>query len=432
MRRRIRPDQKERTRIQILADKNLFIYGIEDLKELTDFLNDNNQDLNDNMQEITYVKFDQTELVNLPDLSSIFPYLKDLIITGNKNLTVLPDLSNLSYLEDLTITDNKNLTTVLPDLSGLPRLYSLHWSFNGSTDFSMLSKLTHLNYFNCDKNNLTELPNLSGCTYLRSLTCSNNELTELSNLSGLKHLDRLYCENNQLTELSISQKLLALNCSNNKLTELPDLSQFDNFRILLCANNPLTKLPALPNSTKDITISIDQIGLLINDDNTPTDALNTLNVNSTMNVNSTIKPVEITIYDIDVKRFIKEPPPKNENENNFYYDKILNDETYKYLITKYHIKYDKLIQFIQNKAFILNNLNNRLTKFQKYVRSIENSVKFKKSFEAFNVKDKKEKVKLDALNISLQNSFLGGKKSKKSKKTKKTMKTKKTKKTKKK
>jgi hypothetical protein len=417
--RRRRPEQKERTKIQILADKNLFIYGIKDLKELTDFLNDNNQDLNDNTQEITYVKFDQTELVNLPDLSSIFPYLKELIITDNKNLTVLPDLSNLLYLEILTITDNKNLTTVLPDLSGLPRLYDLHWSFNGSNDFSMLSKLTHLNYFNCDNNNLTELPNLSGCTYLRSLTCSNNELTELSNLSGLKHLDRLYCENNQLTELSISQKLLALNCSNNKLTELPDLSQFDNFRILLCANNPLTKLPALPNSTKDITISIDQIGLLINDDNTPTDALNTLNDNSI------IKPVYITIYDIDVKRFIKEPPPKNENENNFYYDKILNDETYKYLITKYHIKYDKLIQFIQNKAFILDNRNYKLTKFQNYVRSIENSVKFEKSLEAFNVKDKKEKVKLDALNQSLLNSFLGGKKSKKTKKSKKSKKSKK-------
>jgi Leucine-rich repeat (LRR) protein len=450
-------------KITIIADKLLIIDGIEDLNKPTKIYIDRVEylikltDLNDiNKQEITEIEFKRTYLNNLPDdLSTIFPNFKKLTLSNNTNLTSLSNLSNLPNLNELIITNNEKLT-VLPDLSRLTELRDLTWNSNGLTDFSILSEFTRLAYFDCANNNLTELPNLSGCTYLRRLNCSNNQLTELSDyLSGFKYLQKLSCANNKLTELSMSQKLVSLDCANNELTklsispnlsispelpnlptlmvldcannqltELPDLSQFDDFRNLTCANNQLTELPALPISTNHITISIDQIGLLINDNYAPTNALNTLNVNSESH------PVEIRIYDIDVKRFIKEPPPPNENENKFYYDKILNDdETYKFLIRNYNEKLNALYQY-QNRNFKINTIQ-YLQKFKKYVTAIKESVKLKEALNVKSIQDKKEEKKLTVLkDIYTKNSF-GGKKSKKSKKSKKTKKTKKSKKSKK-
>jgi len=164
---------------------------------------------------------------------------------------------------------------------------------------------------------------------------------------------------------------------------------------------------------RNIKISIDQIDLLINDDYTPTDALNTLNANS-----------EITL--IDYEKLVKEVPTDSQNISNFNYDKILNEEKYKNIIKKYHIKLKKLKKLKPN----LNIDESSLIKFKQYVDGIRSNLKL--STEVYKYKPYvnstnpiNENVVDMALLLARKNAY-GGKKSKKTMKSKKTKKTKKT------
>ena len=352
-------------------------------------------------------RVDVLSITGIEDLNDL-PKLKKLTVSSNSNLTSLPNLSNLSNLKELIITNNENLTE-LPDLSNLPKLENLTCSNNKLKKLSISSNLQFLN-------------------------CANNELIEITISTNLSYS----------TQTGRSSELMRIDCANNQLTVLPDLSEFSNLTILTCANNELTKLPALPISIKNITISIDQIGLLINENDNPTDALIIKNDNQAFiklkNFSETNTQynlykfpsyrknnnVEIIINDIDMKRFIKEQPPPNENVKNFYYDKILNgkkkkknesDETYESLITDYNKKLNILLGYEKINFTIIQNCPN----FEKYVSSIEEKNKLKQVLEEKEL----DGLTIDALNIYKTNQF-AGKKSKKSKKTRKTKKSKKT------
>jgi prophage tail gpP-like protein len=163
----------------------------------------------------------------------------------------------------------------------------------------------------------------------------------------------------------------------------------------------------------NIKISIDQIDLLINDDYTPTDALNTLNANS-----------EITL--IDYEKLVNEVPTDSQNISNFKYDKSVIE--YKNIIKKYHIKLEKLKKLNRNID------ESSLIKFKKYVDGIRENLKL--STEVYNNKSNPNKTTTVLDILATKNPFGGNKskktmKSKKTKKSKKTMKSKKTKKSKK-
>jgi Leucine-rich repeat (LRR) protein len=351
-------------------------------------------------------------LIECPDLS----ILVNLVVLkfGNGKLVRLHNsISNIESIRYLFCSRNHLIE--LPNLSRLTMLRGFLCDRNKlNTLPNSLSELTNLKFFSCAYNNLDALPDLS-LTNLESLDCYNNNLNTLPNLPI--SLKELYCYNNKLTILPDLSNFLDLNklsFGNNKLSELQGLSTLTHLIEVDCQYNDLNVLPNLPDSVREIKISIDQIDLLINDDYTPTDALNTLNANS-----------EIIINDIVELKLIEELPRENENRRKFYYDKILNEEKYKNIIKKYHIKLNilKQIRGAVNES--------RLIKFKQYVHGIITNLKLRTElYNNESYPDPNDNTK-QALSVFTMNQFVGGKKSKKSKKSMKSKKSKKTKKSKK-
>jgi len=200
-----------------------------------------------------FVCDNNNNLIEIPNLSSLIN-LSAIRCTNNYNLQQLPDLSNLTSINSLTIVNNKSLTTI----HNLP---------------------VSLRFFDCRNNSsLNTLPDLPNLPNLLSFDCRNNNLQQLPNgLSNLTNLVLIRCSNNHLTTL------------------LPELNQFNRLSELDCAYNNLQTLPVLPNSVRTLIISIDQIGILINNDNTGTDALMSLHPDATI----TIKDILYFPSDID-------------------------------------------------------------------------------------------------------------------------------------
>ena len=189
---------------------------------------------------------------------------------SNTNLIRLPDLSQFNYLSSLSVVNNPYLIDILPepilntdtdDLSHLPIALqnSLRW---------YTPRLpTNLSELLIDNNpSLTSLPKIP---MLQELIIVNN-----NNLTTLPDAIRYY--------MDPEHPMLQLTCANNNLTTLPNLSRFTKLKQLNCAYNILQSLPVLPNSVNSLVISIDQIGILINDNNTPTEALTSLNPEATI------------------------------------------------------------------------------------------------------------------------------------------------------
>ena len=355
-------------------------------------------------------------LIECPDLS-ILANLKLLEFGSGKLERLHNSISNIESIVFLFCSRNHLIE--LPDLSRLSMLRGVRCDRNKlNTLPNSLSELTNLKLFSCAVNNLDRLPDLSSLTNLEILDCYTNNLNTLPQLPN--SLKQLYCSNNKLNTLPDLSNLLDLNelsFANNKLSELQNLSTLTHLIELDCQYNDLNVLPNLPDSVRKIKISIDQIDLLINDDYTPTDALNTLNANS-----------EITL--IDYEKLVKEVPTDSQNISNFNYDKILNEEKYKNIIKKYHIKLNTLKQ-IRNVNESSRNVNeSRLIKFKQYVDGIRSNLKL--STEVYKYKPYvnstnpiNENVVDMALLLARKNAY-GGKKSKKTMKSKKTKKTKKT------
>jgi len=345
-------------------------------------------------------------LIECPDLS-ILVNLVVLKFGSGKLERLHNSISNIESIKFLFCSRNHLIE--LPNLSRLTMLRGFLCDRNRlNTLPNNLSELTNLKFFSCAYNNLNALPDLS-LTNLETLDCYNNNLNTLPNLPN--SLKELYCYNNKLITLPDLSNLLDLNklsFGNNKLSELQDLSTLTHLIEVDCQYNDLNVLPNLPDSVREIKISIDQIDLLINDDYTPTDALNTLNANS-----------EIIINDIVELKLIKELPRENENRRNFYYDKIINEEKYRDIIKKYHIKLKELKELKPN----LNIDESRLIKFKQYVDGIITNLEL--STQLYNNKSNPNDNTKKALSVFTMNQFGGGKKTKKSKKSKKTKKSKK-------
>ena len=260
-----------------------------------------------------FVCDNNNNLIEIPSLSTL-TNLSAIRCTNNDNLQQLPDLSNLTSINSLTIVNNKSLTTIL----NLP---------------------VSLRFFDCRNNSsLITLPDLPNLPNLLSFDCRNNNLQQLPNgLSNLTNLVLIRCSNNHLTTL------------------LPELIQFDRLSELDCAYNNLQTLPILPNSVRTLIISIDQIGILINNDNTGTDALMALHPDATI----TIKDILYFPTDIDYRSMNTSVSDK--------YDFFVNDNINSNRLKDYYTK----LLFLRNPERIIDESD--LIYFNKYIDAIKTS-----------------------------------------------------------
>ena len=170
--------------------------------------------------------------------------------TMNSDNTVTLTAANLAAMEEVTSL-NLSSWSDLADLSGIEyftNLESLNCYRSGVTNIDAikdLTKLTTLNFNDCDK--LTEL-DVTRLTNLTTLSCNECATLSALNVQGLSQLQTLDCSSSQITSLDVSAStnLTSLKCNANALTTL-DVSALTNLETLWCNNNRLAELSLIEN-----------------------------------------------------------------------------------------------------------------------------------------------------------------------------------------
>ena len=170
--------------------------------------------------------------------------------TKNSDNTVTLTAANLAAMEEVTSL-NLSSWSDLADLSGIEyftNLESLNCYRSGVTNIDAikdLTKLTTLNFNDCDK--LTEL-DVTSLTNLTTLSCNECAMLTTLNVQGLSQLQTLDCSSSKITSLDVSAStnLTSLKCNANALTTL-DVSALTNLETLYCNTNHLDELSLIEN-----------------------------------------------------------------------------------------------------------------------------------------------------------------------------------------
>lgn len=146
---------------------------------------------------------------------------------GSYGVKSLKGIEYFPYLRHLDVNRNE-LTEV--DLSGNPRLRSLHVEFNPQLETVDLSPVPELDEIGCDYGLFLTLDRryLENMHTVGVLNRRDDEPSSTVDFSGCTKLARLYCYGNRLTRLDLSgcTGLWLLSASDNDFTEL-DLSDVD-------------------------------------------------------------------------------------------------------------------------------------------------------------------------------------------------------------
>lgn len=172
--------------------------------------------------------------------------------TKNSDNTVTLTAANLAAMEEVTSLD-LSTRSGLTDLSGIEyftKLESLNCYRTGVTVTGIdaikgLTKLTTLNFNDCDK--LTKL-DVTSLTNLTTLSCNECAMLTTLNVQGLSQLETLDCSSSKITSLDVSAStnLTSLKCNANALTTL-DVSALTNLETLWCNTNHLDELSLIEN-----------------------------------------------------------------------------------------------------------------------------------------------------------------------------------------
>lgn len=212
--------------------------------------------------------------------------VRELILTGNKELTDLQPLASLSgSLEKLSF--DGCAVSDLSFLSGFQALTYLNASGNAIEDIAALKECTQLQYLDISGNPLTKTAppkgmGVNGVVYLHSLASlkgslqhlafNNCNVSDISFLKGFDQLTELYAAGNKITDLSALSgctQIKELNVSDNQLKSLAGVEPLIYLNLFYAHNNALTDIRPLENTTLLTSVSlsgntIQDISLLAN------------------------------------------------------------------------------------------------------------------------------------------------------------------------
>jgi Leucine-rich repeat (LRR) protein len=156
----------------------------------------------------------------IPDNLEKLKHLYSLTIQSSPIMNMTERLGTLSSLSHLNLY-NCSLTH-LPDLSDIPRLYSLDLSLN---QLSTIDGLTDVNSLDLSDNLFTDIPTLKTPNRLYYLAMNNNPVKNMLAITSHTGLQYLYLRNTTLSSIPATidrlQQLEYLDLSYNKLFYLP-------------------------------------------------------------------------------------------------------------------------------------------------------------------------------------------------------------------
>jgi internalin A len=195
-------------------------------------------------QRLTRLDLGNCGLTEIPDEVSELVWLEKLSLSGNKDLSDLVPLTNLTQLQLLDVS--KTQVSDLTSLINLTQLQQLYVSETQVSDLTPLTNLTQLQQLYVSETQVSDLTPLTNLTQLQFLDASSIQVSDLSPLIQLTALKQLSVDSTQVSDLSPLAHLTALQLLHVHNTQVSDLS-------------PLIQLTALKHlsveSTKVIDIS---------------------------------------------------------------------------------------------------------------------------------------------------------------------------------
>lgn len=169
-----------------------------------------------------------------------------------KGTTDLSVLSKLTYLESLVIEDvNIENLQMLSTMTQLKNL-AIRGCPLSATDLTIIGALPNLEFLILNNCSLTNISGLQNASRLVNLDLRNNAIKDLSGLSFMDKLTTLNLSSNALTNLSplsALQNLTALDVSYNSLTSIAPLGACPKLSTLVATNNKLAEIPVFDDPT---------------------------------------------------------------------------------------------------------------------------------------------------------------------------------------
>ena len=263
-----------------LSDRGLTnedIQGLEKMTNLTQLSLDGNRDITDlsALSQLTNLKdlnISNTGAANLSPLAGLTNLTK--LAIANPDISDLSPLSNLTNLTTLYLDDGSLTSSKILDLSPLASLVNMEQLYippsPNYTDFSPLSGMTKLREFlmvgtrRTGSNSIQSLSFLTNMTQLEriGIVVDGVDLSPIAGLTQLRDVElngELYGENTSIFRKLVNMESLLLHASNETSFSAKDMSDFagmKNLRRLEISIDELISLTGLEGLTKMESLTI--------------------------------------------------------------------------------------------------------------------------------------------------------------------------------
>jgi len=245
-----------------------------------------------NKIEITELNIGNTGIGNNSiEIVKTLSNLKNIILDGNEDLTVISGLETLNSLEKISMENvilDISQKEIIEEISTKLENYCNDYCIEikdeafkrkvisalkiGSNDKILKSMAEKLYLLDLQNSGITSLEGINHFTNLTNLLLSNNNISDISMIAELKKLVILNIDNNKITDLtplSLLENITDLNASYNNLKDkLPTLSSMSILRSLyLNDNTSLSDISGLKNMKKIQNLDLSRTNIYSNPEN---------------------------------------------------------------------------------------------------------------------------------------------------------------------
>ena len=177
--------------------------------------------------------------------------ITDVDVNGNKNITTLDPLIELSELQNLDCS-NTNIEDISP-IRNLNKINTLDISNTFVSDISDLRYANNIKVLNAENIRLNDIEIIGLYGQLTNLSISGTDVFDISILENCDQLVDLNISGTKVTSLDsivLPTSIRFLNISNTDIDDISSIANLENLQVLIIDNTNITDLSPLANFSK--------------------------------------------------------------------------------------------------------------------------------------------------------------------------------------
>ena len=177
--------------------------------------------------------------------------ITDVDVNGNKNITTLDPLIELSELQNLDCS-NTNIEDISP-IRNLNKINTLDISNTFVSDISDLRYANNIKVLNAENIRLNDIEIIGLYGQLTNLSISGTDVSDISILENCDQLVDLNISGTKVTSLDsivLPTSIRFLNISNTDIDDISSIANLENLQVLIIDNTNITDLSPLANFSK--------------------------------------------------------------------------------------------------------------------------------------------------------------------------------------